>query len=185
MKKAVILLCMSLMMLVMHIPFSGTAEAARVAVLPIQIDEKQVERASDFTTYYWDVMVEMFQYPEYDLLDDEKVSNELPESGLSSFDQATLKDLVKKTDSEIVVAARLNSVEFDEDNFVLEPIAKVYVRGEFASYNRLTGKYFFKKFNLREEVEPELLFKVDYAQRMFTSNLRRYIRWTADMKSKK
>jgi hypothetical protein len=176
---------MSLMMFLMNIPFTGTVEAARVAVVPIQIDEKQVEKASDFTTYYWDVMVEMFKYPEYDLMDDDKVSEVLPEAGLSSFDQATLKDLVKKTDSEIVVAMRLNSVEIDEDNFAEEPIAKVYVRGEFASYNRLTGKYLLKKFTLREEVEPELLFKVDYPQRMFTSSLRRYIRWTADMKSKK
>ncbi len=185
MRKVFLLVCMSLMMILAHIPFTGTAEAARVAVVPIQFDEKQVERTSDFTSYYWDIMIEMFQYPEYDLLDEEVVNNVLPEAGLSSFDEATLKDIVNKTDSEIVVAVRLDSIKTDEDSFAYEPIAKVFVTGEYASYNRLTDKYFLKKFNLREEVEPELLFKVDYAQRMFAANLRRCIRRTADMKSKK
>ena len=185
MRKAFLLLCMSLMMIFAHFPFTGVAEASRVAVVPIQFNEKEVERTSDFTSYYWDIMIEMFKYPEYDLLDEEAVSNVLPEQGLSSFDQATLKDIVNKTDSEIVVAMRLDSITIDDDSFAYEPISKVFVKGEYASYNRLTDKYYLKKFNLREEVEPELLFKVDYAQRMFAANLRRCIRKTADMKSKK
>ena len=184
MRKAFLLLCMSLMMIFAHFPFTGVAEASRVAVVPIQFNEKEVERTSDFTSYYWDIMIEMFKYPEYDLLDEEAVSNVLPEQGLSSFDQATLKDIINKTDSEIVVAMRLDSITIDDDSFAYEPITKVYVKGVYASYNRLTGKYFLKKFNLREEVEPELAFKIDYPQRMFASNLRRYIRRTADIKSK-
>ena len=45
MRKFILLLCMSLMMVFAHIPFTGTAEAARVAVVPIQFNEKQVERS--------------------------------------------------------------------------------------------------------------------------------------------
>ena len=68
MKKIFAFIFASLAVIFMSVPFGGTAEAARVAVLPIQIDEAQVERASDFYSYYWDVMIEKFKYPDYELM---------------------------------------------------------------------------------------------------------------------
>lgn len=48
--------------------FTGKAEAARVAVLPIQINEAQVERGSDWNSWYWDIAVDRFHYPDFELL---------------------------------------------------------------------------------------------------------------------
>jgi len=184
MKKIITLMCMALLLLI-QTSFTGTAEAARVAVAPLQIDDQKIERASDFITFYWDVMVEKFQFPDYELMDDNVVSAVIPENGLSDFDEKTLKKFATDADAEIAVAMRLDSVEVDEDSFALEPVVKVIVKGDYASYNRLTGKYFRRKFSQREEVEPELAFKVDYPQRIFCSSLRRYINQTVKMKSAK
>ena len=107
MKRLFSFIFAALAVLFIQIPLTGTAEAARVAVIPIQIDDKLVERAADFNGYYWDIMIEKFKYPEYELMDDEKVAAVLPEEGLTSYDQATLASICEKTDSEIVVAMRL------------------------------------------------------------------------------
>ena len=77
---------------------------------PIQTNDELVERAADFNGYYWDIIIDKFRYPEYELLDDEKVAAVIPEEGLKSFDQATMKDFCEKTDAEIAVAMRLDEV---------------------------------------------------------------------------
>ena len=90
MKKLLVLIVALFTFVMMNVPFGGTAEAAYVAVVPIDIDVDKVERAADFNGYYWDIIIDRFQYPEYELMDDEKVSAVLPEEGLKSFDKATL-----------------------------------------------------------------------------------------------
>ena len=68
MKKLFAVIFAVLAALFINFPFMGTAEAARVAVVPIQINDELVERAADFNGYYWDIMIEKFRYPEYERL---------------------------------------------------------------------------------------------------------------------
>jgi hypothetical protein len=49
------------------------------------------------------------------------------------------------------------------------------MKGEFAGYNRLTGKYYYKKMYYKEEIEEILTLKNDWQQDAFASNLKRYI----------
>ena len=90
MKKIVTFICSVLAVLFMHMPFIGTAEAAYVAVIPIDVDVDKVERAADLTNYYWDLIIDKFQYPDYELVDDEKVAAVLPEEGLKTYDQSPI-----------------------------------------------------------------------------------------------
>ena len=101
MKRFFMFMVAILVVVFMQVPFSGTAEAARVAVVPIQIDEAHVERSADFNGYYWDIMIDKFKYPDYELMDDEKVAAVIPDEGLTSFDQATLMAVCDKVDAEI------------------------------------------------------------------------------------
>ena len=110
MKKILILLMGMLSFLCVNALLPGTAEAARVAVLPLQVDETKIERAGDFTSYYWDIMVDGFQYPDYELIDDEKILDALPDTGLKSFDKATLIRFAASVDAEIVIAMRLDKL---------------------------------------------------------------------------
>ena len=175
MKKVLSFVFMTLTVLLLASPLGGVAEAARVAVVPIQIDDQKVERAADFNGYYWDIMIEKFKYPEYELMDDEKVAAVIPDEGLQSFDQATLAAICEKTDAEIVVAMKLNKVEENPQSFKMEPMLECIMKGEFAGYNRLTGKYYYKKMYYKEEIEEILTIKNDWQQNVFASNLKRYI----------
>lgn len=111
MKKIFTFIFAALAVMFMNGPLFGTAEAARVAVVPIQINDQLVERAADFNGYYWDIMIDKFKYPDYELMDDEKVAAVIPDEGLTSYDQATLMTICDKVDAEIVVAMRLDEIK--------------------------------------------------------------------------
>ena len=185
MKKLFAFIFAVLAVLFMNVPFAGTVEAARVAVVPIQINDSLVERATDFNSYYWDIMIEKFKYPEYELMDDEKVAAVVPEEGLTSYDQKTLKDLCEKTDAEIVVAMRLDEIKEKTMIFRREPTLEIFMKGEFAGYNRLTGKYFHNKMYFKDEIEEVLTLRTDWQQHVFASELKRYINRTLEDKTKK
>ena len=185
MKKLFAFVFAALAVLFMQVPFTGTAEAARVAVVPIQVDDKLVQRAGDFKSYYWDIMVEKFQYPDYELMDDDKVAEFIPDEGLKDFSQATLMELSTKTDSEIVVAMRLDEVKEKPLNFRREATLETFMKGEFASYNRLTGKYYYKKLYNKGEIEEVLTLRTDWQQQLFASELKRYINRTIEQKKDK
>ena len=180
MKKLFTFIFSILAVLFMNVPFIGTAEAARVAVVPIQISDELVERAADFNGYYWDIMIEKFKYPEYELMDDETVAAVVPDEGLTSYDQATLMDVCEKADAEIVVAMRLDEIKERPLNFRREATLETFMKGEFASYNRITGKYYHKKMYIKGEIEEVLTLRTDWQQRTFAAELKRYINRTIE-----
>lgn len=173
MRKALAFIFAALAAVFLAMPLSGTAEAARVAALPIQINEKQVERAEDFMGYYWDVIISRFEFPDYELMDDEKVEEQLPEEGLASFDQATLAGLADKLGVEIVVAMKLDDVRERRIAFRKEPTLATFMQGEFALYNRLTGKYYNRKIYYKGEIEEVLTLRTDWQQDVFGAELKR------------
>lgn len=162
-----------------------SAEAAWVAAIPIQIDTDKVERASDFNNYYWDIIIEKFPYPDYELIDDEKVGDAVPDDGLKSFDQKTLAELCDKIDSDIMIAMKLDNVYDRSKNFSREPTLECHMQGEFAGFNRITGKYYYKKFNYKDDIEEVLTYRNDWQQEAFASNLKRYINRTLEDKESK
>ena len=169
----------------MQFPLSCVAEAARVAVVPIQFNESRVERVSDFTSYYWDIMIERFQYPDFELLDDEKVEAVIPDDGLEAFDQKILSEICAKTDAEIIVAMCLDDVHAKVDRSHRESKTKCYMKGEFASYNRLTGKYYNKKINFSGKIETALTLRNDWQRDAFVSTLKRCLNRMLEGKGKK
>ena len=185
MKKLFTFIFAILAVLFMNVPFIGTAEAARVAVVPIQIDDQKVNRAADFNGYYWDIMIDKLKYPEYELMDDEKVAAVIPDEGLTSYDQATLATICDKVDAEIVVAMRLDEIKETPLNFRREPVLATFMKGEFASYNRITGNYYHKKMYIKGEIEEVLTLRTDWQQQTFASELKRYINRTIEDKTKK
>ena len=185
MKRFLAFVTAVLAVLLMQVPFFGTAEAARVAVIPIQINEEQVERAGDFNGYYWDIIIEKFPYPQYELMDDDKVAAVVPDEGLKSFDQATLKNVSEKCDAEIVVAMRLDEVKERPLNARREPYLETFMKGEFAGYNRLTGKYYIRKLYEKDEIEEVLTLRTDWQQEVFASELERCLyRFLEEKKAK-
>lgn len=165
----------------MNMPFSGKAEAAWVAVVPVEVDES-VERAGDLNSYYWDIMIERFAYPEYELLDDDVVAAAVPEDGLKTYDQATLEGIASKTDADIVVAMRIDKVNERALNARREPALECFMKGQFISYNRITGKFYNKKINHKDEIEEVLTYRNDWLQEAFADYVRRGINRTVEDK---
>lgn len=175
MRKIISLVFAVLTVFVVSASLSGKAEAARVAVLPLQIDDTTTERAADFTSYYWDIMINEFKYPDYELMDDDKVAAVIPEEGLKSFDKATLNKVLTDTDADIVVVMRLDKLQEESDYFRAEPVVHFLMTGEFAAYNRLTGKYYDKKFYEKYDIDDELTLKNDWQQMTFADITKRYV----------
>ena len=107
MKKLIAFLCSVLAILFMNVALLGTAEAFSVAVIPIDVDVK-VERAGDFNSYYWDMLIDRFRYPDYELLDDDKVAAVVPETGLKTFDKAALS-AVAEISRDLTAVLRIGS----------------------------------------------------------------------------
>ena len=185
MKKIFAFMVALVTVVLVNMPFSGRAEAANVAVVPIDIDVDKVERAGDFNGYYWDMIIERFKYPDYELLDDEKVNAILPEEGLKSFDKASLVDFADKVSAEVVIAMRLTEVKELPKTFLREPAVICIMKGELATFNRLTGKYYYKKINYNEQIEEVLTVRNDWQQNAFADFLRRGINRTLEDKGKK
>ena len=184
MRKIFVYMLAVLAVLFVNLPLSGSAEAARVAVVPIQVND-EIGRAADFQGYYWDIMIEKFKYPEYELMDDEKVAAVVPEEGLTSYDQATLVTICDKVDADIVVAMRLDEVREKPILFRREATLEIFMKGEYAAYNRLTGKYYHTKMYFKDEIEEVLTLKNDWQQRVFATELKRYVYRTMDDKTNK
>ena len=185
MKKVFSFIFTMFTVLLLSAPLGSVAEAAWVAVVPIQVDDQNVERSADFSGYYWDIMINKFQYPEYELLDDEKVENAIPENGLPSFAQSVLAEVCDKTDADIVVAMKLDKVEENPLSFRREPSLECIMKGEFAGYNRITGKYYYKKMYYKDEIEEILTLKNDWQQNVFASNVKRYVNRVMEDNKKK
>ena len=165
---------------------ASTVEAALVAVLPIEVDETKIERAKDFNDYYWDVMVNRFKYPDYDLMDDDKVAAAVPENGLPSYERPVLVGLADQIDADIVIVMRLDYIDEQLTSpFSEERMTELYMNGEYASYNKLTDKYYHKKFFEKNRMEEELILKNDWQYEVFNSNLNRYINRTLEDNDKK
>ena len=167
MKKLLAFMVALFTVILMGGPLTGTAEAAYVAVVPIDIDVDKVERSGDLNGYYWDLVIDKFQYPDYELLDDEKVSAVLPETG-----------------AQVVVAMRISEVKEEPKSFLREPAVLCHMKGELATYNLLTEKYYYKKINYNEQIEEVLTVRNDWLQNAFADYLRRGLNRTIENKKK-
>ena len=88
MKKIVAFLFAVMAVVLLNTPLTGTAKAAKVAVVPIQVNEQEVERAGDFNSYYWDIIINKLEYPEFELLDEDVIN-------------VTLKKHIKDSDTMV------------------------------------------------------------------------------------
>ena len=184
MKKLMAFLCSVLAVLIMNIALLGTAEATDVAVIPIDVDVDKVERAGDFNSYYWDMLIDRFRYPDYELLDDDKVAAVIPENGLKTFDKASLVAVAEKVPAEIVIAMRISDVKETPMSFLREPMVQCEMKGELATLNTLTGKYYYKKINYTKDILEIWTVRNDWQQEVFADQLRRGINRTLEEKKK-
>jgi hypothetical protein len=160
------------------------AEAARVAVLPLQVDNlvKDEEDTNDYSTYYWDVATDIFKFPAFDLLGDDEVAKILPAAGLKDFSEATLKDIANKAEADVVVAMRLDKLNSSGVPGIREETTATDFRGAFASYNRISGKYLYKDIYEKENTESVLLVRSNWRANLFSKITSMYMKRAIKLK---
>ncbi len=160
------------------------AEAARVAVLPLQQDNlvRDEEDNRDYSSLYWDVATDLFKFPAFDLLGDDEVAKALPAAGLKDYSEATLKAIADKTESDIVIAMTLSKITSQGLMGRHEATDELVVKGDFASYNRISGKYLHKPINEQNDVEEVLLVRGDWRAELFTKLTKRYMQRSLKLK---
>ena len=161
-----------------------SAEAARVAVLPLQQDNliKDQEDTHDYSTYYWDEATDIFKFPAFDLMGDDEVAKAIPAAGLKDYSEATLKTIADKLEADIVIAMSLEKLTNSAVFSRREDTVREDMRGSFASYNRISGKYLTRKIYVSDEVEAVLLVRGDWRAELFSKTVRRYMKQAIKLK---
>lgn len=161
------------------LPVVNTAEAARVAIIPLQQTFKTPEETennsntSDYSIMYWDLIVEKFKFPAFDLVNDDTVGKALPAGYLQSYDKATLEKIATDTEADIVIAMRLDQLDSKPLAFHFEPTMRQIMKGEYASLNKVTGKYFHKKIDEQNDVEEVLTARGNWKHELFSKTTKR------------
>ena len=172
-----VLFAMLAFVLVSGISTSPKAEAARVAVIPLQQDNlvRDEEDNKDYSSLYWDVATDLFKFPSFELLGDDEIDKVLPAAGLKDFSEANLKSIADKSESDIVIAMRLDKITSRGLMGRREQTERLLIKGDFASYNRISGKYQHKEIYEENDVEEVLLVRGDWRGEIFSKLAKRYM----------
>ena len=160
-------------------PDMNTAEAARVAVLPLQMDNLKQDSEDmgkhDYNSLYWDEATDLFKFPSFDLMGDDEVQKALPAEGLKDYSQVTLKSLANKLECDIIFAMQLDEITSTAQSWLREPTEILFMSGKVAYYNRISGKYKLENIYEKNEVEEALLVRGDWRTDLFGKTTRRYM----------
>lgn len=188
MKKFTSLFLLLVAVFCLSVPWTQKAEAARIAVLPLQIDPVvEAEKAKDADTpdygaLYWELAAMLYKYPSFDMVGDDDLAKAVPAEGLKKFDRTALEDVANKTGADIVVVMRLDKLREKAINYRYEPMLDMFMQGEFASLNRVTGKYYHTDIYEKDSIEEQLTVRRNARQDYFVKNAKRYMKRAVELK---
>jgi hypothetical protein len=188
MKKFTSLLLLLAAVFCLNVPLTQTAEAARIAVLPLQVSaEVEADKAKDADTpdygaLYWELAAMLYKYPSFDMVGDDDLAKAVPAEGLKNFDRATLEDIANKTGADIVVTMRLDKLREKGVNYRAESYLDLFMKGDFASLNRVTGKYYHNDIYEKDNIEEQLTTRRNARQDYFVKNAKRYMKRAVELK---
>ena len=173
MKKIFNLLMLYLLAVCFVLPTAGKAEAAKMAVIPLA---NYVENNTTANMIYMDEVMELFKFPDYDMVADDVVEKAVGAAGMVDFSKANLERIAGETGADVVVAMSLDTLD-DKALFPRrEPTLKLDLTGEFAFLNKLTGRYYGKKYSNDTEIEEVLTVRSDWKNEQFAKTVRDYLK---------
>lgn len=135
-------------------PVASKVEAAKLAVVPLIIDEKVEDEQGLNPILFTDAVSKVFEYPAYDLVADTDLVRQVAlEQQDKLFTKEGLQAVATATKADIVVAMSLDKYRWDEIRIYREPVTRCDFRGRFAYLNTLTGKW--KVDTWRDDAERE------------------------------
>ena len=151
------------------LPGMSRADAAmKLAVVPLIIGENVEDDAGLKPIAYSTEVSELFQYPEYDLVDSDTVRKAALAQQDNLFTKEGLEAIAKASGADCVVAMSVDKFDVEEDNFRREPVTKLRFEGKFATINMLSGSYKEDHYRFRDERESGAIHpKFDYPHNRF------------------
>ena len=125
---------------------------------------------------YMEEIMDMFKFPEFDMLAEDVVEKAVGVKDISDFSKANLERIAGETGADIVIAMSLDKLD-DKALFPRrEPTLKLDMSGEFAFLNKVTGRYYVKKYSDDMEIEEALTVRSDWKSEEFAKTVRSYLK---------
>ncbi len=168
----------AVMTLCFALPVAAKVEAAKVAVVPLIMDEKVEDEKGMKPILYSDAIAKTFQFPEYELVADTDLVRQVALAQQDKlFTREGMQAVLDATKADIVVAMSVDKFEWTENRMYREPKTQCDFRGKFATLNGLTGKYVFDNWSDDAERETESISaKEDWPHAEFGRFVRRELK---------
>jgi hypothetical protein len=155
--------------LALVVPGFKQADAAiKLAVVPLIIGEDVEDDAGLKPIAYSTEVSELFQYPEYDMVDSDTVRKAALAQQDNLFTKEGLKAVATASGADCVVAMSVDKFEVTEDNFRREPVTMLNFQGKFATINMKKDSYKEDHYRFRDEMESGAIHpKYDYPHHRF------------------
>lgn len=177
MNKILKYLMLGVMAVCFTVPSATKAEAAKIAVVPLIVNVKDEDNMK--AILYTEACSKQFTYPEFDFVDTDLVRKAVA-SQKDVFSKAGMQAIMKATGADIVMAMSVDKFEWKEDRRRQEPMTQLDFKGNFATLNRLTGKYNAHTWTNTNEMETEAISpRFDWPHSEFSRTVRDEIKKAA------
>ena len=171
MKKIMNFVLMAVLAVCFVLPAAGKAEAAKLAVVPLANHVEDMEEIMD-----------TFKFPEFDMIAEDVVDKAVGSRNIADFSKANLERIARESGADIVIAMSLDKLD-DKALFPRrEPTLKLDMSGEFAFLNKVTGRYYVKKYSDDMEIEEILTVRSDWKSEEFAKTVRSYLKKVTQFK---
>ena len=179
MKKIMNFVLMAVLAVCFVLPAAGKAEAAKLAVVPLAT---HVEDNTTASMIYMEEIMDTFKFPEFDMIAEDVVDKAVGSRNIADFSKANLERIARESGADIVIAMSLDKLD-DKALFPRrEPTLKLDMSGEFAFLNKVTGRYYVKKYSDDMEIEEILTVRSDWKSEEFAKTVRSYLKKVTQFK---
>ena len=131
---------------------------------------------------YMEEIMDTFKFPEFDMIAEDVVDKAVGSRNISDFSKANLERIARESGADIVIAMSLDKLD-DKALFPRrEPTLKLDMSGEFAFLNKVTGRYYVKKYSDDMEIEEILTVRSDWKSEEFAKTVRSYLKKVTQFK---
>lgn len=167
MHKLLRLLVLTLAIIGFTLPAFGTAEAARIAVLPIVTNENEENNAVSRRVWN-EVCMSQFKFPEFDMVDDTDLTLVLDEVNYNAVakdgvNEALMRQIMAKTNADMAVMMVM-------DELILEPVQAIsmddvyrfHQKGHIMLINNITKQVRTDRINETDEMNYAVTVRGDF-----------------------
>ena len=177
MNKILKYLVLGVMAVCFTVPAATKAEAAKIAVVPLIVNVKDEDNMK--AILYTEACSKQFTYPDFDFVDTDLVKKAVA-AQKDVFSKAGMQAIMKATGADIVMAMSVDKFEWKEDRWRQSPVTQLDFKGQFATLNRLTGKFEADHWANTSEMESEAIGSgVDWPHSQFSRTVREEIKKAA------